>query len=763
MKDFDKNKPVSLRLLLVGLVVFAATVSALAREVNVIKDPSVEMGLVMPGKVEGTGTHFNITNSSYLNMTLESSEPINLILESALEMILIDIEASGAATCSEIILNGFEPSTTYYKYEDDYHNSKTFITDENGSYSYMQCLSTPHHVFIQPRPSTKFIPSDTSIGTWDPGTRTFILSTDVYETIQIDEDNLILDGAGYNVTGSETGYGIYLSGRTDVIVRNLYVEGFSHGIHLSKSTGNTITDNIVSRNNTSGVYLSNSNGNALTGNNTSNNHKGIFLHSSGSNLLTANITKNNYYGIYLYYNCNNNMLIDNTATENSHGIYLYKSSDNTLTDNSANSNNYHGICLYDNCNTNDLTANITNWNHNRGIYLYKSSDNTLTGNTASHNYPGIYFYYNCTNNTLISNTTANNYYGIYFYYNCNNNEIYNNNFINNETQAYAHSSSGNVFNLSAPIGGNYWSNWSTPDADRDGFVDNPYVFTSGQDNLPWIRQNAWANQPPTAEAGLNKTVHPGDVVTLDGSGSSDPEEDYPLTYFWNITSKPEGSTAVLSNPHVVNPSFIPDMLDDYVIELVVTDILGAQSEPDDVLVETYNTAPVADAGEDQAIIVIGTTVELDGSQSYDADDDEIMYLWTITQKPAGSLAELSDPCSPTPAFIADVHADYVITLVVTDVFGAIGDTDSVMVSFENIKPVADAGIDQSVVVGDTVSLDASGSTDGNGDLLTYSWNFVSKPAGSVAVFSDPTSAVWLCLVIPHRLSQVLWPMNQEII
>jgi hypothetical protein len=79
----------------------------------------------------------------------------------------------------------------------------------------------------------------------------------------------------------------------------------------------------------------------------------------------------------------------------------------------------------------------------------------------------------------------------------------------------------------------------------------------------------------------------------------------------------------------------------------------------------------------------------------------------------------------------------VITLVVTDIFGAVSDTDSVAVSFENIKPVADAGESRSVIVGDTVSLDGSGSTDGNGDLLTYSWSFASVPAGSLADIADP--------------------------
>jgi hypothetical protein len=245
------------------------------------------------------------------------------------------------------------------------------------------------------------------------------------------------------------------------------------------------------------------------------------------------------------------------------------------------------------------------------------------------------------------------------------------------------------------------------------------------------------NESPVADAGINQMAHPVEVVTLDGSGSSDPEEDYPLAYSWQIISKPDGSTAVLSEPNIVNPSFTVDMLGDYIIELVVTDSLGAHSAADEVLISTFNTSPVADAGPNQTIIELGTTVELDGNWSSDAEGDEITYLWTITQKPAESTAELSDPCSATPTFVADIHGDYVITLVVTDIFGAVSDTDSVAVSFENIKPMADAGESRSVIVGDTVSLDGSGSTDGNGDLLTYSWSFASVPAGSLADIADP--------------------------
>jgi parallel beta-helix repeat protein len=514
--------------------------------------------------------------------------------------------------------------------------------------------------------SSKFIPTDTFIGTWDPIARIYILSTDVDGTIQIDEDNLTLNGAGHTVTGAGSDCGIYLYKRTAVTVRGVNVEGFSFGIYLHDSNNNTLENNTLNRNNRYGIYLHNSSDNTVIGNITMDNHEGIFLHDSSSNILVTNVASSNYTGIYLYNDCNSNILTDNTASKNSHGIYLYNSRKNTLTGNTANSNDYYGIYLYD-CNNNYLIDNTASWNHSHGFYLNNSSENILTGNTASNNYPGFYFYNNCNKNILTGNTSSDNYYGIYLYYNCNNNEIYQNNFINNKTQAYTHSSSGNVFNFSAPVGGNYWSNWTVPNADGDAFVDSPYVFDSGQDDLPWVRENAWANQPPSADAGTDTIAHPRDVVTLDGSGSSDPEEDYPLTYLWQFKTKPQGSTAQLSGADTVSPSFTVDVLGDYIIELVVTDSLGAQSTADEVLIGTYNAAPVANAGADQSVFV-GNTVALNGSASTDGNGDQLTYNWNFTSKPAQSLAELSNPTSVQTSFTVDEAGEYILSLVVNDGF-----------------------------------------------------------------------------------------------
>ena len=250
---------------------------------------------------------------------------------------------------------------------------------------------------------------------------------------------------------------------------------------------------------------------------------------------------------------------------------------------------------------------------------------------------------------------------------------------------------------------------------------------------------ACPNEPPIANAGPDQSVHQGNLVTLDGSTSTDPDGNYPLSYAWTITSKPVGSIATLDNSAIVNPSFTADKQGDYIISLVVIDSLGLSSLPDEVLVSTRNTPPVAEAGPDQSIIVVGTTVQLDGTKSYDLYGDSFTYLWTITSKPSGSVATLSNRAFSKPTFVADVYGEYVISLVVTDIAGTASEPDTVTISFYNVKPVADAGVNQAVSVGSIVTLDGSGSSDANHDPLTYQWDFVSMPAGSAAMLSTPTS------------------------
>jgi len=247
------------------------------------------------------------------------------------------------------------------------------------------------------------------------------------------------------------------------------------------------------------------------------------------------------------------------------------------------------------------------------------------------------------------------------------------------------------------------------------------------------------NLAPVADAGDDKTVRPDDLVNLDGTASSDSDENYPLSYTWQIITQPAGSSANLSGADTSTPSFTVDMDGDYTIQLVVTDALGAESEPDTVIISTVNSKPVANAGDDQFLDTGLSTIQLDGSQSFDPDDDPITYEWTITSKPDGSFATLSDSTTPDPTFDADILGTYIIQLVVVDSFGLVSEADEIVVTSENVKPVADAEGNQVVLVGDTVFLDGSGSYDANGNDLTYSWSLVDKPEGSSAELSFPAA------------------------
>ena len=246
------------------------------------------------------------------------------------------------------------------------------------------------------------------------------------------------------------------------------------------------------------------------------------------------------------------------------------------------------------------------------------------------------------------------------------------------------------------------------------------------------------NLIPVADAGTDETVAPGELVLLDGTGSYDLDENYPLTYAWQILSKPEESFAALSDLDTATASFTADLPGDYIVQLVVTDSLGAASEPSTVLISTSNSAPVANAGADKFIERAGDTVELDGSLSFDPDGDPITYEWTITAKPNGSEAVLSDAKAVNPSFVADLLGTYIIELVVSDPSDLVSAPDEVMATSDNVRPVADAGLNRVVFVGETVQLDGSGSYDANLDSLTYKWNLVDEPKGSLVQLNDST-------------------------
>lgn len=79
-----------------------------------------------------------------------------------------------------------------------------------------------------------------------------------------------------------------------------------------------------------------------------------------------------------------------------------------------------------------------------------------------------------------------------------------------------------------------------------------------------------SNSPPVASAGASQTVTTGTTVTLDASGSTDPDGN-PLTYSWTLVGKPEGSTATITNANSARATLVPEFPGVYTVTVSVSD------------------------------------------------------------------------------------------------------------------------------------------------------------------------------------------------
>jgi hypothetical protein len=78
-----------------------------------------------------------------------------------------------------------------------------------------------------------------------------------------------------------------------------------------------------------------------------------------------------------------------------------------------------------------------------------------------------------------------------------------------------------------------------------------------------------------------------------------------------------------------------------------------------------NAAPVAVAGSNQTVAV-GESVILNGTDSWDANNDPLTFAWTLTTRPTGSTAILASGTTATPTFTPDVAGTYIARLIVND-------------------------------------------------------------------------------------------------
>jgi hypothetical protein len=256
---------------------------------------------------------------------------------------------------------------------------------------------------------------------------------------------------------------------------------------------------------------------------------------------------------------------------------------------------------------------------------------------------------------------------------------------------------------------------------------------------------------PVAIAGEDRVGDVGVDVALDGSASAVCGDD-PVAYGWSLARTPASSalddSAFTDNggPTAVDTSFIPDVPGTYAIGLIVTQD-GVPSNPDVVVVEVGSSeqAPLADAGAD-VVGRVGERAILDGSASSDPEGAVLSYRWTMASLPAESQLEprdLWDAHTASPSFVPDVAGAYVLALTVDDGSATSApDYASVEAASDDRAPVADAGPSRIVPAceSDLFVLDASGSYDPDGDVITYQWGVLAVPDGSATGDADLVAA-----------------------
>ncbi|MFA5831347.1 MAG: NosD domain-containing protein [Candidatus Paceibacterota bacterium] len=546
------------------------------------------------GEISGTGAHFAVTDSEYLNVTIGSTETVDLKLTSIPKVITMMIEATtpsaSGGQATQITLSGLLKNTTYYKYEDDYHHLVQFTSDNNGAYTYAQDISARHFVFIQTVKSTKFI-SDTggdcaTIGTWNQSTKTCTLTQDISETVSIDGNGITLDGNGHaiTITPEYTATGVHMSSKTGVTVKNLTIrnagmgivihqtdhgffrkntlanngmgiylaggynliddrnvisDSISDGIYLNYADGNTIKDNTV-RNGSFGIIFDESYGNRIQNNTVEENigrdigvipsdssvcnntitgnigsggrpigffnspttlNSGTFselilCNADGSNLRNVTVKgsaskRNN--GFFLLYTDRSNFT-DLTSDDDYFGMTASDSNGNTFKNMTVGSNARESVSFRDS--DSNVIKGLSVHNDYAGISLSNADSNEFDGTVLNgEKQIGIYFSGSASNNRIHNSTVTGESVILLNIYDTlsSNNLIYNNNFIGNSQVTDA---DGNSFNLTKPIGGNYWSEYDTPEEgcaneNNDSFCDAPYVFEGGRDNLSWTVQDEW--------------------------------------------------------------------------------------------------------------------------------------------------------------------------------------------------------------------------------------------------------------------------------
>ena len=239
------------------------------------------------------------------------------------------------------------------------------------------------------------------------------------------------------------------------------------------------------------------------------------------------------------------------------------------------------------------------------------------------------------------------------------------------------------------------------------------------ESLDTVSVTIKSNMCPRSDAGDDQALSNGCdfLLTLDGSGSEDPQDEE-ISFQWRSLDGLDGN---LINSNSANATFefpSTDSDQSFYFVLTVTDSEQSSSDTMQVLYSD-NDAPIANAGGN--VTSCEYQFYLTGKQSYDINKNSLSYSWSSLDG-----LELSETSSSKSLITSPINLNedtsYRIALEVFD--GSCYGYDTTLVTIKaNLCPVAEAGKDARIpkFQAQSVMLDASLSTDADGEIVSYEW------------------------------------------
>ncbi|HYG76698.1 MAG TPA: PKD domain-containing protein [Planctomycetota bacterium] len=233
---------------------------------------------------------------------------------------------------------------------------------------------------------------------------------------------------------------------------------------------------------------------------------------------------------------------------------------------------------------------------------------------------------------------------------------------------------------------------------------------------------AFENNAPTSNPGAPYTISELQALTLDGSGSVDPDNNA-LTYSWDINGDGTFGDATGINPTLTVAQLaalgISDGPATFNVVLQVSDGLFT-STPVQTTLRINNAAPVV-AINAPATGQAGTAIDLTQTTTdVPADLTTMTYTWTVSRNGTVVFNGSGASFSFTPA----MGGTYEVTVTATDKDGGVG-TDTKSITVANVPPVITSTPNITPinpVTGEVITINVP-TTDAEGDPLTYTFDW----------------------------------------